>query len=423
MAHYSTSKKVPGFTFLGPLMMVAGILMATDTGLRYALYPDMLIDEVSRFFAVSNFIIVAIFSFLLLHAGYLLFKGLIFSRYYAVIILFLCFLATSVRIYLFGFNPYPWKVIACAAVPILVILYLNQRQFRVRFEYKKGLAGVFLFFFWCFSIISAGYGALWVKNNWKDIPVYNQYKYTSNETHEISNYLPMGFSMKIPDNFHLSSIENLDSSVSVTFHNPDYGYIIMNNRSSIEPVYKRMKIIGFTDEFDFAKKFFHEKTGLIPLFIRKAMTSLKIKEFSEISVGELTIFMEKSSGDNAVAHIFSDRELIGEITVLSINQNDTGLYNELFRTMKKTEPPSDANKLYMDGVTHMTSQRLETAKRNFASAVAVNPKDAEFRYMLAETLALTGYVSSAKRQLEKCLEINPNHNRAEKLSEALSKLK
>jgi tetratricopeptide (TPR) repeat protein len=153
------------------------------------------------------------------------------------------------------------------------------------------------------------------------------------------------------------------------------------------------------------------------------MTSLKIKEFSEISVGELTIFMEKSSGDNAVAHIFSDRELIGEITVLSINQNDTGLYNELFRTMKKTEPPSDANKLYMDGVTHMTSQRLETAKRNFASAVAVNPKDAEFRYMLAETLALTGYVSSAKRQLEKCLEINPNHNRAEKLSEALSKLK
>jgi len=423
MAHYSTSKKVPGFTVLGPLMIIIGIALAADTGLRYALSPQMLMEEVSRYFAISNFVLVAIFSFLIMHVGYTLFRGLVFSRYYAVMIMSVCLTAVLLRVFMLGMNPFPWKILISATIPMLVILYLNQRQFRVRFEHKRGLGGIFLFFFWFLSIATAGYCALWVKNNWSDAPGYNKYTYSESSYEEQSEHLPLRFSMKIPDNFHLSSIENDKGEISITFHNPEYGYIIMNNRSSLEPVYKRMRVVGFKNELDFTRKFFGEQIGLIPLFIRKSMTSLQIQEFGEVAMGNLTIFMEKSKGDNAVAHIFSNEELIGEITVLSINNSETGLYNELFRTMKSHEPATDANKLYMDGLKHLEAKKNEYAKRNFASAVALKPGDAEFRYMLAETLALTGYLSSAKRQLDKCLELNENHTRGAKLKEALLNLK
>jgi thioredoxin-like negative regulator of GroEL len=124
-----------------------------------------------------------------------------------------------------------------------------------------------------------------------------------------------------------------------------------------------------------------------------------------------------------VAHIFKDNELIGEITVLSISQSDTGLYNELFSTIKLYQPKTEADAMYMDGLDLLKDEKTETAKRLFAAAAALRQDDAEFRYMLAETLALTGYVSSARKQLEKCLNINPGHDRAEKLLNALAKLK
>ncbi len=130
------------------------------------------------------------------------------------------------------------------------------------------------------------------------------------------------------------------------------------------------------------------------------MTSLDVKEYSEVSVGDLSIFMEKSTGDNTVAHIFLHDKLIGEITVLSINQNDTGLYNELFSTIKKFNQDKEPYELYTAGLELLKEDKPEEAKRHFAAAVASKPDDAEFRYMLAETLALTGgYVSSAKKTI------------------------
>ena len=71
----------------------------------------------------------------------------------------------------------------------------------------------------------------------------------------------------------------------------------------------------------------------------------------------------------------------------------------------------------------LKKEKPEEAKRFFAAASASKPDDAEFRYMLAETLALTGYVSSAKKQLKECLKLNIAHARAVKLLEALSKMK
>jgi len=423
MSYYSSTKKVPGFTILGPIIMLAGLAIAGDAGMRYALSPDILIEPTSRVLAIANFVIVAVYSFLLLHSGYMLFKGYVYSRYYAVMALAFCYTGLILRIFLLGVSPVKWKIIAGLLFLAFVILYLNQRQFRVRFEYKRGLAGIFVFFFWFLTLVTAAYAALWAKNNWDNFPKYQQYTFEETPYTEDFYPLPFQFNIIIPPNFHLSSIDNEEGRTSVTFHNPDFGYIIMNNTSSLEPVYKRMKILGYSNAGHFAKHFFHEKIGLIPLFLRNSLTSLKVLEYSEINVGDLDIFMEKSRGDNAVAHIFMDDRLIGEITVLSISPSDTGLYNELFTTIKKYTQEESAHKLYSRGAELLNEKKQEEAKRYFASAAAVNPDDAEFRYMLAETLALTGYVSSAKKQLQVCLKLNEGHERALKLLEGLSKLK
>lgn len=423
MSYYTTAKKVPGFTVLGPLIMIAGLYVAADTGMRYAFNPDMLLDPVSRVLAVANFVISAVFAFIMLQSGYLLLRGYVYSRYYAVLAMAFCYTGLIFRIFLLGVYPNKWKVIAGLLFLAFVILYLNQRQFRVRFEYKRGLAGIFIFFFWFLTIISAGYAALWVKNNWKHFPSYNQYSYDEKPATVKFDPLPLQFNIVIPPNFHLSSVDSEDGRVSVTFHNPDFGYIMMNNSSSLEPVYKRMKILGYDNARQFADMFFHEKIGLIPLFLRKSITSLDVREYSEITVGDLDIFMEKSTGDNAVAHVFLDNNLIGEITVLSISPMDTGLYNELLSTIKKYSQDKDPHTLYIKGMELLKEEKTEEAKRYFAAASVLSPDDAEFRYMLAETLALTGYVSSAKKQLEKCLSINKDHERAQKLLEGLAKLK
>ena len=416
-------KKVPGFTVLGPLVMLAGLLIAADTGARYAMNPEMLIDSTSRILAISNFILVALFSFLLLQSGYFLFCGYVFSRYLAVMSLALCYTGLVMRIFLLGAAPFKWKIIAGILLLAFVILYLNQRQFRVRFEFKRGLAGIFIFFFWVLTLLSAAYGALWVKTSWNNFPEYSQYTFEEKPYGQNFDPMPLRFNIVIPPDFHLSSMDSMDGRVSVTFHNPDFGYIIMNSTSSLEPVYKRMKILGYDNALHFAENFFHEKIGLVPLFLRNSLTSLDVKEYSEVTVGDLKIYMEKSTGDNAVAHIFMDNELAGEITVLSISQNDTGLYNELFSTLKPYRQEKDAHTLYTEGMELLKAEKPEKAKRYFAAAAVADPDDAEFRYMLAETLALTGYVSSAKVQLEKCLSINEGHVRASKLLEGLAKIK
>jgi len=423
MSYYTPVKKVPGFTILGPLVMMVGLFIAADTGMRYAMNPQMLLDSTSRVLAISNFVIVALFSFLLLQSGYLLFRGYVFSRYLAVMSLALCYTGLILRIFLLGVAPFKWKIIAGVLFLAFVILYLNQRQFRVRFEFKRGLAGIFIFFFWVLTLMSAAYGALWVKNSWNNFPKYTHYSFEEKPYDVNFDPLPLQFNIVIPPNFYLSSIENDKGRISVTFHHPDFGYIIMNNKSSLEPVYKRMKILGYKDALQFAEYFFHEKIGLIPLFLRNSLTSLNVTEYSTVTVGDMEIYMEKSTGDNAVAHIFQDNKLIGEISVLSINQTDTGLYNELFSTLKRFNQDKDANTLYLEGMELLKDEKQEEAKRHFAAAAVINPEDAEFRYMLAETLALTGYVSSAKVQLEKCLEINEGHARAGKLLEGLSKIK
>jgi len=423
MSYYTTTKKVPGFTILGPLLMTAGLLLAFDSGMRYALNPEMLLDSTSRVLAIANFVMLAVFSFLLLQTGYLLFKGYIYSRYYAVMVLALCYTGVILRIYLLGVSPDKWKIITSLLLLAFIILYLNQRQFRVRFEYKKGLAGIFIFFFWFITIVTAAYATMWTKSNWKNMPDYHSYSYEETPYNDNFQPFPLQYNIVIPPNFQLSSIDSENGRVSITFHNPDYGYIIMNSTSSLTPVYQRMRILGYKNAKQFADSFFHEKIGLIPLFLRKSLTSLDVKEYSEINVGELSIYMEKSEGDNAVAHIFLDNNLIGEITVLSINQVDTGLYNELFSTIKKYNPSIDSHELYLKGMESLKAEDQEKAKRYFAAASAISLDDAEFRYMLAETLAMTGYVSSAKKQLEECLRINSAHSRAQKLSEALAKLK
>lgn len=423
MSYYTTIKRVPGFTVIGPLIMIAGLLVAADTGFRYALHPDMLMDPVSRILAIANFVISAIFAFALLQSGYLLFRGYMFSRYYAVLTMAFCYTGVIIRIFLLGVYPYKWKIIASLIFLAVLILYLNQRQFRVRFEYKRGLAGIFIFFFWFLTIITAAYGALWAKNNWNSFPSFNHYNFEEKPYSEFFDPLPFDYNIVIPPNFHLSSIDHEEGRISVTFHNPDFGYIIMDNTSSLEPIYKRMRILGYNSEKQFADYFFHEKIGLVPLFLRKSMTSLKIREYDEINVGDLTIYMEKGPGDNVIAHVFRDSKLIGEITVLSINQGETGLYNEILATIKNFSQDKNSHELYIKGMDLLKADKTEQAKRYFASAVVLKPKDAEFRYMLAETLALTGYVSSARKQLEKCLSINPAHERAKKLLEGLSKLK
>lgn len=423
MSYYSTIKKVPGFTLLGPLVMLAGLLFAVDTGMRYALNPDMLFDPVSRILAISNFVIVAIFAFLLLQSGYLLFKGYVYSRYITVMALALCYTGLILRIFLLGVYPYKMKIIAGILFLAFVILYLNQRQFRVRFEFKRGLAGIFIFFFWFLTLVTAAYAALWAKTSWHNFPSYNSYSFEEKPYTDEFAPLPFDFNIVIPTNFQLSSVDSDGDRVSVTFHNPDFGYIIMNNKSSLEPVYKRMRIFGYKDAESFADYFFHEKIGLVPLFVRNSLTSLKVKEYNTVTIGDLKLYLEKSSGDNSVAHVFKDGNLIGEVTILSITASDTGLYNELFSTIKEYTPDIDSQGLYMKGMALLEIDKPEEAKRYFAAAVVNNPKDSEYRYMLAETLALTGYVSSAKIQLHTCLDLNDGHERARKLLDGLAKLK
>jgi tetratricopeptide (TPR) repeat protein len=421
MAYRSYIKKVPGFTFLGPTLIFAGMLTASDTGLTYALNPEMVLDALSRNFAIIYFISTAIFSFLLMHAGFLLYSGMVYSRYYASIVLYACITAILARVYLLGIQPAPWKIYVEAACLIAALLYLGQRQFRVRFEYKRSILGVTIFFAWVMLMMSAGYAYMRMKDNY-GIPPINSITFEEAAYNIELTPLPFSFGLRIPPNFHLSSIENESGNLSVTFHNPDYGYIILSNFSAITPVFKRMRVLGYIDEMDFTHRFFKEKVGLVPLYLRKAMTSMGVREYDRVEVGGMSLLMEKADGDNSIAHIFRGNELLGEVNILSISMNDTGLYNEIFSTLKSREPENDARKIFEEGLKLQKEEKTEEAKRLFACATVINPEDPEYRYVLAETLALTGYVSSAKKQLETCLKLAPGHQRALKLMEALGKL-
>ncbi len=421
MAYRSYIKKVPGFTFLGPILIFAGMLSASDTGLTYALNPEMVLDEMSRNFAVAYFTATALFSFLLMHAGYLLYCGMVYSRYYASIVLYACLMAVLARVFLLGIEPAPWKIYIESAFLAGALLYLGQKQFRVRFEYKRSILGVTVFFTWVMVMMSVGYAYMRLKDGYT-IPVINRITFDEAPYNVELTPLPFSFGLRVPPNFHLSSVENDAGSLSVTFHNPDYGYIILSNFSAITPVFKRMRILGFQDELDFTQRFFKETTGLVPLYLRKAMTSMSVKEYDRVDVGGMSLLLEKSDGDNSIAHIFRGRELLGEVNILSISMNDTGLYNEIFSTLKNREPDKDAQKLFEEGLKLQKEERIEDAKRLFACASVIHPEDAEYRYVLAETLALTGYVSSAKKQLEACVKLAPGHQRAQKLMEALNKL-
>ncbi len=423
MAYRSYIKRVPGFTFLGPLMIFAGMLTASDTGLIYALNPDMVLDSVSMNFAVGYFFATALFCFLLMHAGFVLYNGMVYSRYYACIVLYLCLTAVLIRVYLLGFGPDDWKIYTEIAGCILALIYLNKPQFRVRFEYKRSVWGVSLFFIWVIILSTGLYFLFRAKNNLDALPDISTVRFDPAPRDTALIPIPLSYGLKVPDNFRLSSIENTEGNLSVTFHNPDYGYIIMNNFSAITPIYKRMRILGYNNELDFTMQFFQEKVGLLPIFLRKTMSSLHVTEYDKVKVDGITLLMEKSEGDNTVAHVFRGKNLLGEVTLISISPSDTGLYNELFSTIRFREPEHDAQKLYDDASASMKNDNPEEAKRLFASAVVINPEDAEFRYMLAETFALTGYVSSAKRQLEDCLRVSPEHDRAKKLLEALNKIK
>ncbi|MCD8553164.1 tetratricopeptide repeat protein [Seleniivibrio sp.] len=421
MAYRSYIKKVPGFTFLGPTLIFAGMLTASDTGLTYALNPEMVLDEMSRNFAVFYFVSTAFFSFLLMHAGYLLYNGMVYSRYYASIVLYACLTAVLARVFLLGTEPAPWKIYLEAGCLAVALLYLGQKQFRVRFEYKRSILGVTVFFTWVMVMMSAGYAYMRLKDGYTVLPI-NRISFEESPYNVNLTPLPFSFGLRVPPNFHLSSIENEAGTLSVTFHNPDYGYIILSNFSAITPVFKRMRILGFHDELDFTRRFFNETVGLVPLYLRKAMTSMNVKEYDRVDVGGMSLLLEKSDGDNSIAHIFRGKELLGEVNILSISMNDTGLYNEIFSTLKSREPETDAQKLFEEGLKLQKDEHIEEAKRLFACASVINPEDAEYRYVLAETLALTGYVSSAKKQLETCIKLSPGHQRAQKLMEALNKL-
>ncbi|TCK59450.1 tetratricopeptide repeat protein [Seleniivibrio woodruffii] len=422
MAYRSYIKKVPGFTFLGPTLIFAGMLTASDTGLTYALNPDMVLDGLSRNLAVFYFIVTAFFSFLLMHAGYLLYSGMVYSRYYASIVLYSCLTALMARVFLLGFQPAPWKIFIEGAFLIAALLYIGQRQFRLRFDYKRSVVGVTVFFIWVMTFMTAGYFYKRVKDMNSTPPINTVTLEAAPVSTEVTP-LPFGYGLKIPPNFHLSSIENDSGTLYVTFHNPDYGYIILSNFSSMTPVFKRMRVLGYKNEMDFISRFFTESVGLLQLYVRRNMTSLHVREFDKVEVGDMSIFMEKSNGDNSIAHIFKGSELLGEVSILSISMNDTGMYNEIFSTIISDEPEKDAHKLFENGLKLQQEGKIEEAKRLFAWAMVINPDDPEYRYVLAETFAMTGYVSSAKKQLEACLKLSRGHQRALKLAGALSKLK
>lgn len=422
MAYNSYIKKVPGFTFLGPMLIFAGMLSASDTGLIYALNPDMVFEPVSMDFAVIYFIATALFSFLLMHAGYLLYSGLVYSRYYACAVLYLCLTAVLCRVYLLGTGPHEWKIFFELACIIFALAYMNQPRFRIRFEYKRSVWGISIFFGWVIILMTGTYIYLRSSEGADKSPPINVINFDRTAATNNLSVLPLAYGIKIPNNFHLSSIENDSGNISITFHNPDYGYIIMNNYSGITPMYKRMRVLGYQNEYDFAMQFYKEKIGLVPMFLRRSMTSMNIGEYDIVQNGGLTLLLEKSTGDNTVAHVFRGEELLGEITLISISSNDTGLYNEIFSTIKYREPEHDAQKLYDIAASLLNKKKPEEAKLLFASASVINPDDAEYRYMLAETFAVTGYISSAKKQLESCLKLSGDHARAKKLMETLDKL-
>lgn len=422
MAYKNYIKKVPGFTFLGPMLMLAGMLTAADTGLIYGINPSMLLDDVSMNFALAYFILTALFSFLLMHAGYLLYSGIVYSRYYACIVLYLCLTAVLGRVFLFGLGPSPWTLYVETAFIIGCLIYISKKKFRIRFEYKKSTLAATVFFAWVFILMTGTYIYLRSSEGADQSPPVNSISFDESAYDDSMAPIPMAYGIKIPDDFHLSSLEDESGDLTVTFHNPDYGYLIINNFSSITPIYNRMRVLGYDSVYDFAVRFYKERIGLVPIFLRKSMAGTGISEYDIVKIGSVTLLIEKGTGDNTIAHVFHGDNLIGEASLISISSNDTGLYNEIFSTIRYREPEHDAQKLYDTAKTLMDKKEPEQAKRLLASASVIKPDYAEYRYMLAESFALTGYVSSAKKELRAYIKLSGDKTKAAELLKSLNKL-
>lgn len=422
MTYRNYIKKVPGFTFMGPMLMLAGMLTAADIGLIYGLNPEMVLDGESMNFALAYFLCTAFFSFLLMHAGYLLYSGMVYSRYYACIVLYLCLAAVLGRVFLFGLGPSPWKLFIEAAFIAFCLIYISQKKFRIRFQYKRSAMTATIFFFWVFALMAGTYVYLRSSEGADKAPPVNSISFDESVYDDSMAPIPMAYGIKVPDNFHLSSLEDESGDLTVTFHNPSYGYLIINNFSSITPIYKRMRVLGYDNEYDFALRFYKEKVGLVPIFLRKTMAGTGVTEYDVVSIGHITLLIEKAAGDNTIAHVFHGNDLIGEVSLISISSNDTGLYNEIFSTIRYREPEHDAQKLYDMADALMKKKEPEQAKRLLASASVIRPDYAEYRYLLAETFALTGYVSSAKKELREYMKLSGDREKAAKLLDTLNKL-
>lgn len=422
MTYRNYIKKVPGFTFMGPMLMLAGMLTAADIGLIYGLNPEMVLDGESMNFALAYFLCTAFFSFLLMHAGYLLYSGMVYSRYYACIVLYLCLAAVLGRVFLFGLGPSPWKLFIEAAFIAFCLIYISQKKFRIRFQYKRSAMTATIFFFWVFALMAGTYVYLRSSEGADKAPPVNSISFDESVYDDSMAPIPMAYGIKVPDNFHLSSLEDESGDLTVTFHNPSYGYLIINNFSSITPIYKRMRVLGYDNEYDFAIRFYKEKVGLVPIFLRKTMAGTGVTEYDVVSIGHITLLIEKAAGDNTIAHVFHGNDLIGEVSLISISSNDTGLYNEIFSTIRYREPEHDAQKLYDMADALMKKKEPEQAKRLLASASVIRPDYAEYRYLLAETFALTGYVSSAKKELREYMKLSGDREKAAKLLDTLNKL-
>lgn len=422
MTYRNYIKKVPGFTFMGPMLMLAGMLTAADIGLIYGLNPEMVLDGESMNFALAYFLCTAFFSFLLMHAGYLLYSGMVYSRYYACIVLYLCLTAVLGRVFLFGLGPSPWKLFIEAAFIAFCLIYISQKKFRIRFQYKRSAMTATIFFFWVFALMAGTYVYLRSSEGADKAPPVNSISFDESVYDDSMAPIPMAYGIKVPDNFHLSSLEDESGDLTVTFHNPSYGYLIINNFSSITPIYKRMRVLGYDNEYDFAIRFYKEKVGLVPIFLRKTMAGTGVTEYDVVSIGHITLLIEKAAGDNTIAHVFHGNDLIGEVSLISISSNDTGLYNEIFSTIRYREPEHDAQKLYDMADALMKKKEPEQAKRLLASASVIRPDYAEYRYLLAETFALTGYVSSAKKELREYMKLSGDREKAAKLLDTLNKL-
>lgn len=407
---------------MGPMLMLAGMLTAADIGLIYGLNPEMVLDGESMNFALAYFLCTAFFSFLLMHAGYLLYSGMVYSRYYACIVLYLCLTAVLGRVFLFGLGPSPWKLFIEAAFIAFCLIYISQKKFRIRFQYKRSAMTATIFFFWVFALMAGTYVYLRSSEGADKAPPVNSISFDESVYDDSMAPIPMAYGIKVPDNFHLSSLEDESGDLTVTFHNPSYGYLIINNFSSITPIYKRMRVLGYDNEYDFALRFYKEKVGLVPIFLRKTMAGTGVTEYDVVSIGHITLLIEKAAGDNTIAHVFHGNDLIGEVSLISISSNDTGLYNEIFSTIRYREPEHDAQKLYDMADALMKKKEPEQAKRLLASASVIRPDYAEYRYLLAETFALTGYVSSAKKELREYMKLSGDREKAAKLLDTLNKL-